>query len=128
MTTVRHSRHPIIFDDYFELGLEETSPFLTPESRGWARQLPLKSSFVAGGCLICSFALSFYPALLPFSYLLLALVYFFAGVPSLIDSIEDLSSLDVNIDMLMTLAAFDLFYWSGFEGGFFWFSSPYRTR
>ena len=33
-------------------------------------------------------------------------VYFLAGVPSLIDSLEDLSNLEVNIDVLMTLAAF----------------------
>jgi len=38
--------------------------------------------------------------------MLLLFVYFFAGIPSLIESIEDLASFQVNIDVLMTLAAF----------------------
>jgi len=37
---------------------------------------------------------------------LLVAVYFLAGVRSLVESIEDLSDMDINIDVLMTLAAF----------------------
>lgn len=111
-------KHLVVFDDFFALGSEETSPFLTPSSRVWAKQLPLRSAFIAAACLVISFALSFHPKLLPVAYLLLALVYFFAGVPSLIDSIEDIASLTINIDVLMTIAAFSsVLIGSGFEGG-----------
>ncbi len=109
----------IIFDEFFELGLaESSSPFLTPPSRPWAVNIPLKVSLLSAGLLIASFGLSFIPALIPISYLLLVLVYFFAGVPSLIESIEDLANLQINIDVLMTLAAFSsVLIGSGFEGG-----------
>lgn len=116
--TMRHPNHPVIFDEYFEMGTDESSPFLTPSSRIWARQIPLKSSFTAIGCLIAAFALSFHPGFQAISYLLLCLVYFLAGVPCLIESLEDLANLEVNIDVLMTLAAFSsILIGSGFEGG-----------
>ena len=43
---------------------------------------------------------------MPISHFTLVLVYFLAGIPALIESIEDLANLDINIDILMTLAAF----------------------
>jgi Zn2+/Cd2+-exporting ATPase len=113
------SSEPLIFEQYFELGQEETlSPFITPDSRKWGANLTLKSSFMAAALLCLSFALSFSPHTLPFSHLSLIIVYFLAGIPSLIESLEDLANFEVNIDILMTLAAFSsVFIGSGMEGG-----------
>lgn len=101
----RHA--PVVFEEFFELGQEETvSPFLTPNSRRWGANLSLKSALLAALFLILAFAFSFHPFLVPLSNILLIFVFFLAGVPSLIESIEDLANWDVNIDVLMTLAAF----------------------
>src|SRR5258707_15315816 len=95
------------FSDYFELGRNETfSPFITPSTRQWGANLMLKGSLLAALCLALSFFLSFFPYWTPLSLFLLIGVYFFAGIPSLIESIEDLLNLDINIDVLMTVAAF----------------------
>lgn len=112
-------KQPISFDEFFDLGLEdEFSPFLTPSARTWGHQLPLKASLLAAVLLAAAFWLSFYPALVPLSYLCLTAVYFFAGIPALISSIEDLIQAEVNIDVLMTLAAFSsVLIGSGMEGG-----------
>jgi Zn2+/Cd2+-exporting ATPase len=98
---------PTVFEEFFGLGQETSaSPFLTPRSRLWASNLTLKASIVAAFVLVISFILSFFPMTVALSSLLLILVYFLAGIPSLIESIEDLAAFDVNIDVLMTLAAF----------------------
>lgn len=98
---------PSVFEEFFGLGKEESaSPFLTPQSRQWASNLTLKASILAAFVLILSFILSFFNATAPISSLLLILVYFLAGIPALIESIEDLAAFEVNIDILMTLAAF----------------------
>lgn len=95
------------FEEFFSLGKEESSsPFLTPSSRKWSINLTLKSSIVAACLLLLAFLLSFSPSLHPLAYLLLVSVYFLAGIPSLIESVEDLINFDINIDVLMTLAAF----------------------
>lgn len=114
-----HPPHPIYFEEFFELGLQETvSPFLIPKDRYLSSNLTLKAAIIGAFLLVLSFILQFYPSLQPLSYLTLIFVYFFAGIPALIESIEDLSSLDINIDILMTLAAFSsLFIGSGLEGG-----------
>ena len=108
MSDLVHSqRPPLLFEEFFETGLEErASPFLTPASRKWSINLPLKSSLLAAVLLTLAFALSWHTAMLPFVYMLLLFVYFFAGIPSLIESIQDLLSFQINIDVLMTLAAF----------------------
>lgn len=118
-TTTSAHQQPIIFEQYFELGQEETlSPFITPDSRSWSANLTLKSAFIAAFLLILAFALSFNPQLKPFSHIALIGVYFLAGIPSLIESLEDLINFEVNIDVLMTLAAFSsVFIGSGMEGG-----------
>jgi Cd2+/Zn2+-exporting ATPase len=112
-------QQPNVFEEFFEMGLTDTvSPFLTPESRQWGINLTLKSSILAAGILLLSFILSFFPDTVPLSRFLLIGVYFLAGIPSLIESIEDLLNLDVNIDILMTIAAFSsVFIGSGMEGG-----------
>jgi heavy metal translocating P-type ATPase len=108
--------HPITFDEFFELGLPDTSsPFITPESRYLSRHLKLRASFLAALLLVCAFIA---PWLHVPSSLFLIVVYFLVGVPALIDAVEDLSLLDVNIDVLMTLAAFSsVFIGGALEGG-----------
>ncbi len=112
------STRPIVFEDFFEMGLEGgASPFLTPQSRRWGFQLTLKASLVAALLLFLAFALSFYSPLLPLSQFLLITVYFLAGVPALIEAVQDLCDGEINIDILMTLAAFSSFaIGGGMEG------------
>jgi len=109
---------PQIFDEFFELGKQDTvSPFLTPSSRPWGANLTLKAALVAAFFLCIAFAFSFSPQMMPLSNLLLVFVYFLAGIPALIESIEDLASFEINIDILMTLAAFSsVMIGSGMEG------------
>ncbi|MBA2727517.1 MAG: cation-translocating P-type ATPase [Parachlamydiaceae bacterium] len=110
---------PHVFEEFFDLGLEGmASPFLTPAARLWGKNLTVKASIVAAILLAVSFLLQFNPSMLPLSHLLLMFVYFLAGIPALIESFEDLAALDINIDILMTLAAFSsLLIGSGMEGG-----------
>lgn len=99
--------HPLVFEEFFELGQEESSsPFLTPDSRSWGSNLTLKASIAAAILLMISFTLSFSTATFALSNLILISVYFLAGIPSLIEAIEDLLNFEINIDILMTLAAF----------------------
>jgi heavy metal translocating P-type ATPase len=107
---------PYRFDEFFASGLEESiSPFLTPGSRPWGRNLSLKSSFCAASLLVLSFGFSFLTPTL--SYLFLSFVYFLSGTPAAINAFEDLKNLEINIDVLMTLAAFvAVALGSGLEG------------
>src|SRR5438874_1841629 len=101
MTTVTIdtlSKEPALFAEFFELGQPDTvSPFITPESRSWGKHLSLKASIAAAILLTAAFTLSFIPGQMPLSYLLLLMVYFLAGIPSLIESIEELISFEINI-------------------------------
>ncbi len=110
------TKSPYLFDEFFSSGLEESvSPFLTPRSRKWGRNLSLKSAIAAALFLTLSFTLSFtHP---PLSNLFLLLVYFLSGIPALIAAFDDLKNLEINIDILMTLAAFlAIAIGSGLEG------------
>ncbi|MES2122090.1 MAG: cation-translocating P-type ATPase [Chlamydiota bacterium] len=107
---------PYIFDEFFASGREESiSPFLTPDSKRWGKNLSLKVAVAALVLLLSSFAAAlFHPNL---SHLLLLFVYFLAGTPAFIGSIEDIRDLEINIDVLMTLAAIlSVFIGSGYEG------------
>lgn len=96
---------PYLFDEFFASGQEESvSPFLTSNSRKWGRHLTLKSASCAAFFLALAFSFSFINQ--PASYLFLLLVYFLSGTPALIASINDLKNLEINIDVLMTVAAF----------------------
>lgn len=105
--------------EFFELGQQErVSPFLQPDSRKWSVNLNLKATLLAAALLILSFVGFFYLQTEPLAKILLIGVYFLAGIPSLIEAIEDLSDGEINIDILMTLAAFSsVFIGSGLEGG-----------
>lgn len=113
------SAKPIVFDDFFELGQsEQFSPFLIESSRKWGQNLYLKCSLFALLFLILSFVFSFYPSLVPISHIFLLGVYFLVGIPALIESLKELSLFNINIDILMTLAAFSsVLIGSGMEGG-----------
>ncbi|NGX48128.1 MAG: putative cadmium-transporting ATPase, partial [Chlamydiae bacterium] len=108
--------HPYIFDEFFASGRDETiSPFLTPKSRGWGKNLSLKSAVLAAFLLAFAFGLSFVNA--NASHLCLASVYFLVGTPALLNTLKDLRSLEINIDVLMTLAALlSIIIGSGIEG------------
>lgn len=94
---------------------EAISPFLTKKSRRWAHHLELKISILSAFLLLISFILSFYN--LPLAHLLLSFTYFLVGTPAIINAIEDIRNLEINIDILMTLAAFfSILVGSGFEG------------
>ncbi len=95
---------PYVFDEFFASGREESiSPFFTQQGRRWGKNLALKSALLSALLLACAFALSFVNSAA--SNLLLIAVYFLVGTPALIDAIEDVRNLEINIDVLMTLAA-----------------------
>ena len=108
--------NPYQFDEFFASGMEESiSPFLTPQSRPWGKHLQLKSAGSAALLLALAFSFSFVN--LPLSHLCLAGVYFLVGVPALIAATRDVKNLEINIDVLMTLAAFvAILLNSGLEG------------
>lgn len=96
---------PYLFDEFFASGFDESiSPFLTPGSRIWGKNLSIKSAILASIFLALGFSFSFFSP--PISYLFLSLVYFLVGIPALISAIQDLKNLEINIDVLMTFAAF----------------------
>ncbi len=95
---------PYSFDEFFSSNQEEAiSPFLAPSSRKWGRNLSLRGAFFSGFLLAFSFFFFFYST--PLSFLFLTGVYFFSGTPALINAIHDLANFEINIDVLMTLAA-----------------------
>lgn len=107
---------PFIFDEFFASGKEESiSPFLTPKSRIWGKNLGLKAAVFSAVLLLSSFVTSFF--LPELSYFFLIFVYFFSGTPALLGSIEDIRNLEINIDVLMTMAALlSVTIGSGMEG------------
>ncbi len=95
---------PHIFDEFFSSGREESiSPFLTPGSRKWGKHLSLKASLLSAVFLITAFIFSFFHPDL--SLVFLVFVYFISGTPAVINAIEDIRTLEINIDVLMTIAA-----------------------
>lgn len=113
---MQNRRSPYIFDEFFASGKEESiSPFLTPHTRKWGKDLPLKSALLAAFFLCLAFALSFLSK--PVSLLCLSSVYFLVGTPALLNALEDLRNVEINIDVLMTLAALlSILIGSGMEG------------
>lgn len=112
-------QNTVVFDDFFDMGLEDhLSPFLTPQSRKWGVNTTLRASLMAAVFLLLAYALRFVPKGEPLANFCLIGVYFLAGVPALIETIEDALRLEINIDILMTLAAFaSILIGSPAEGG-----------
>lgn len=110
------SRIPYLFDEFFASGKEESiSPFLTKNSKNWGKNLSLKAAIFSAICLAISFSLHLFSKDL--SHVFLLIVYVLSGTPALIATIEDMKSLEINIDVLMTLAALlSILIGSGLEG------------
>ena len=108
---------PYLFDEFFTSGLEENvSPFLEKKSRHWGQNLRLKTSCLAAFFLFLSYVLASFQ--IDLSHFFLLLVYFLAGTPAFLKTIKDITHLTINIDVLMTLAAFLSFIvQSQMEGG-----------
>lgn len=108
----------VLFDEFFETGKEEElSPFLTDSSKHLSINLPLRAALFSAFLLFSAYILFFLSYPQPLQHLLLLFVYILAGIPALIESIEDLVTFQVNIDVLMTLAAFgSVLIGSPFEG------------
>lgn len=109
------------FDAFFESGLEESiSPFLQPGSRKWGKNIRLKAAVLALFFLMISSCLTLFKTSTDSSSLaniFLLFAYFFAGIPALIAAIEDICKFEINIDVLMTVAAFlSVLIGSGHEG------------
>lgn len=99
--------HASCLDEFFESGMETSvSPFLNASAKFWGKNLHLKAASLGALCLIFSFVSTWLPIDSSVSSLFLLLTYFFAGTPALISALEDLSKFRINIDVLMTLAAF----------------------
>ena len=107
------------FETFFALGKPvEASPFLRRGEGKIGKYLDLKVSLFSAFLLVLSWVLLWIEPLVPFSHILLLLVYVLSGTPALINALEDLSLLNVNIDVLMTLAAFSsVFIGGAYEGG-----------
>ena len=96
---------PYLLEDYFSSGFEETqNPFITKDSRLWGKYSSLISSLLALFLLMTSYGVSFFSENLSNCFLII--VYFFVGTPALIDTAKDLGKGKINIEVLMTLAAF----------------------
>lgn len=108
---------PYIFDEFFASGQEESvSPFLTSSSKKYAKNLDLIASIISAISLAIAFSLSFHFREL--SHLFLVIVYFLSGTKAFIETIEDIKNFEINIDVLMTLAAFlSVLIDSAMEGG-----------
>ncbi|MCH9811469.1 cation-translocating P-type ATPase [bacterium] len=96
---------PHLLEDYFSSGFEETqNPFIKEDSRLWGKYSSLLYSLFSLGLLIAAFFVSYFSQNLSNCFLII--VYFFVGTPALIDTAKDLGRLKINIEVLMTLAAF----------------------
>jgi len=113
----RRRKKEFLFREFFEMGLEESaSPFLDEKARAISRNFDLKLALFAAILLVATFCLSML-AHTPLTEIFLVAIYLIVGVPSLIESIEDLSKKDINIDVLMTVAAFSAYFLgNGLEG------------
>lgn len=107
---------PYLFTEFFRSGFEDSkSPFLTKKAQTWAKHIPVKKAFFSLFCFVLSLFFSFFSP--PLSLFFLASVYFLSGTSAILGAIEDLCNLEINIDTLMTLAAFiALFLGAGLEG------------
>ncbi len=116
--TRTHQASVVLFDEFFETGKEEElSPFITDSSKSLSINLPLRAALFSSVLLILAYVCMFLSYPIPLQHLLLLFIYILAGIPALIESIEDLASFQVNIDVLMTLAAFgSILIGSPFEG------------
>ncbi|MDA8773769.1 cation-translocating P-type ATPase [Chlamydiia bacterium] len=100
---------------YFQFGQKnEHSPFLKSSQRQVANNLDLKKALFSALLFVFHLIIIFThnshgeisPFLQTISHLLLVIVFLTSGTPAVIGSIKDLLDYEINIDLLMTLAAF----------------------
>lgn len=104
------------YDAFFNSGLAlEKNPLIRHNYSFLSRALFLKSSLLGALLWLASLATHFtHPSI---SNYLLVLTYFLAGTHALIESIDDLLHVRINIQVLMTLAAFlSIFIGGALEG------------
>jgi Zn2+/Cd2+-exporting ATPase len=112
------SRRLSSFQKFFELESEESlSPFLDNRAKSISRNLAFKNALIAACFLLCSTVFLQFNYI-EFAQLLLTFVYLLVGTTALIAAAQDvLLKKDINIDVLMTIAAFGaLFLGNSFEG------------
>jgi Zn2+/Cd2+-exporting ATPase len=107
----------LFFQECLELLRTDNSPFLNKKAKAWGKNLSIKASLLSLIILLVSLPLKYSPSLAPISYWLISWVYFLLGTPALLDTLEHLKLRKVNIDLLMTAAAFiSLALGSAWEG------------
>ncbi len=93
------------FDQFFLSGLEPSvNPFLSQSSQKWGKSLSLKNGLFALGLLLFAHIIATINQ--PFSYFSLTVIYFLLGTPAILKTSKDIFKIKVNINVLMTLAAF----------------------
>ena len=96
---------PYLFDEFFLSGLEPSiSPFLTKNSKKWCKNLALKSSIFS--LILLFFSIFISKVNVNLSFLLLAIIFFLMGIPAILNSLQTLKNFEININVLMTIAAF----------------------
>lgn len=111
------SKIPYAFDEFFASGQEDAlSPFIMKSPVFLHARLTLKRSLIALASLSIALILrNIDPAT---SAIFLVFTYFLAGTPALIDTVHDVLKFEINIDVLMTLAALlSIVIGSALEGG-----------
>lgn len=95
------------FRRFFEMGQDESvSPFLSEEGRKLSKYLSLKISCLSACLLVVAFLCRYFQCEIPVPFLT-ALIFLFVGSPALIAALQDIFlKKDMNIDVLMTVAAF----------------------
>jgi len=101
----KNTKQTYLLDEYLSSGFEErVNPFITKDSRLWGTYSSLIASLLSFSLLIIAYVFLLVSSNL--SNGILVIVYFFVGTPALIDTLRDLAKLKINIEVLMTLAAF----------------------
>ncbi|SGA00467.1 cation-translocating P-type ATPase [Chlamydia abortus] len=108
---------PEKLNNFFESGMtEDNSPMLSQGSRLLNRNLSLKSACVSLGMYLCALVFYWFHVT-KISNLFVVFTFFLAGTPALIKSLDDIRNKTVNIDILMTSAAFgSIFIGGALEG------------
>ena len=96
---------PYDLDKYISSGYEESvNPFISESSKKWGKYLDVLNLLLAIIFLISAYIVKYsYPTL---SSLFTIFVYFLVGTKAIVNSLKNLSKLTINIQVLMTLAAF----------------------
>lgn len=116
--TCCHHHSTGVLQEFLSSGQSESaSPFLTLNSKKWAKNLSLKTAIFSLALLVLAIVTSFFPQTEQLSKLTQVVLYFLAGAPALIEAVEQLKQRSINIDVLMVLAAFlSIFIHSSLEG------------